>query len=85
VLTGNYNFTVNVTDTSGVINTTILTYSVVDNPLYALTFSSSVKQLASNTIRNLSYTIGITNNVGRRFIEHSTGIHEMSYTSSGDL
>ena len=29
-----------------------------------------------------SYYIGVTNNVGRRFIEHSTGIKENSYTFS---
>jgi len=27
-----------------------------------------------------SFYIGVTNNVGRRFIEHSTGLHEESYT-----
>ena len=27
-----------------------------------------------------SFYIGVTNNVGRRFIEHSTGIHEDAYT-----
>jgi len=27
-----------------------------------------------------SYYVGVTNNVGRRFIEHSTGIHENSFT-----
>ena len=29
-----------------------------------------------------SFYVGITNDVGRRFIEHSTGIHEDSYTNS---
>lgn len=29
-----------------------------------------------------SYYIGVTNDVGRRFIEHSEGIHENSYTFS---
>jgi putative endonuclease len=29
-----------------------------------------------------SFYVGVTNNVGRRFIEHSTGIHEDSYTNS---
>jgi putative endonuclease len=27
-----------------------------------------------------SYYVGVTNNVGRRFIEHQSGIHETSYT-----
>jgi len=27
-----------------------------------------------------SYYIGVTNDVGRRFIEHSRGLHETSYT-----
>jgi len=27
-----------------------------------------------------SFYVGVTNNVGRRFIEHTTGIHETSYT-----
>lgn len=27
-----------------------------------------------------SYYVGVTNNVGRRFIEHSSGLHENSYT-----
>ena len=27
-----------------------------------------------------SFYVGVTNNVGRRFIEHITGIHETSYT-----
>jgi putative endonuclease len=27
-----------------------------------------------------SYYVGVTNNVGRRFIEHSTGMHEESFT-----
>jgi putative endonuclease len=27
-----------------------------------------------------SFYVGVTNNVGRRFIEHHTGIHEESYT-----
>ena len=27
-----------------------------------------------------SFYIGVTNDVGRRFIEHSTGLHEDSYT-----
>lgn len=27
-----------------------------------------------------SFYVGVTNNVGRRFIEHSTGIHEEAYT-----
>jgi putative endonuclease len=27
-----------------------------------------------------SFYIGVTNNVGRRFIEHSAGIHEEAYT-----
>ena len=27
-----------------------------------------------------SYYIGITNDVGRRFIEHSSGLHETAYT-----
>ncbi len=27
-----------------------------------------------------SYYVGVTNNVGRRFIEHSCGLHEGSYT-----
>jgi hypothetical protein len=62
-IAGNYNFTVNVTDTSELENTTIITYSVVDNPAYSLTFANySAKQQASNTIQNLSYVIGITNN-----------------------
>jgi putative endonuclease len=29
-----------------------------------------------------SFYIGVTNDVGRRFIEHSTGLHEDSYTFS---
>ena len=29
-----------------------------------------------------SFYIGVTNNVGRRFIEHTSGLHEDSYTSS---
>jgi len=29
-----------------------------------------------------SFYIGVTNNLGRRFIEHATGIHESSYTFS---
>jgi putative endonuclease len=29
-----------------------------------------------------SFYVGVTNNVGRRFIEHSTGLHEDSYTFS---
>jgi putative endonuclease len=28
-----------------------------------------------------SFYVGVTNDVGRRFIEHSTGIHEDSYTN----
>jgi putative endonuclease len=27
-----------------------------------------------------SFYVGVTNNVGRRFIEHSSGIHEEAYT-----
>ena len=27
-----------------------------------------------------SYYVGVTNNVGRRFIEHSSGMHEESFT-----
>lgn len=27
-----------------------------------------------------SYYVGVTNNVGRRFIEHLTGLHETAYT-----
>jgi putative endonuclease len=27
-----------------------------------------------------SFYVGVTNNVGRRFIEHSAGIHEEAYT-----
>jgi putative endonuclease len=29
-----------------------------------------------------SFYIGVTNNVGRRFIEHQSGVHESSYTFS---
>jgi putative endonuclease len=29
-----------------------------------------------------SFYVGVTNNVGRRFIEHITGLHEKSYTFS---
>lgn len=29
-----------------------------------------------------SFYVGVTNNVGRRFIEHNRGIHEKSYTFS---
>jgi putative endonuclease len=29
-----------------------------------------------------SFYVGVTNNVGRRFIEHMTGFHEDSYTFS---
>jgi len=29
-----------------------------------------------------SFYVGVTNNVGRRFIEHARGIHESSYTFS---
>ena len=32
--------------------------------------------------KNSSLYIGVTNNVGRRFIEHTSGLHEDSYTSS---
>ena len=28
-----------------------------------------------------SFYVGVTNNVGRRFIEHATGIHDNSYTN----
>ncbi len=27
-----------------------------------------------------SFYVGVTNNVGRRFIEHQSGVHETSYT-----
>ena len=29
-----------------------------------------------------SFYVGVTNDVGRRFIEHASGIHENSYTNS---
>jgi putative endonuclease len=29
-----------------------------------------------------SFYVGVTNDVGRRFIEHSTGIHEDAYTNT---
>jgi len=29
-----------------------------------------------------SFYVGVTNNVGRRFIEHQSGVHETSYTFS---
>jgi len=31
---------------------------------------------------DMSFYIGVTNNIGRRFIEHLTGLHEDSYTFS---
>jgi putative endonuclease len=36
-----------------------------------------ILECADNTLY-----VGVTNNVGRRFIEHFTGIHEESYTFS---
>ncbi len=60
--TGSYNITVNVTDTSSVYNSTNITYSVVDNPSYLLTFNNlSNMGLSTNLIQNLSYLINITN------------------------
>ena len=60
--TGSYNITVTVTYLNDAQNSTDITYSVVDNPVYQITFANlSSKTQSMNIIQNLSYIIRITN------------------------
>jgi hypothetical protein len=58
---GSYNINVSAIDSAGVQTSSNITYSVVDNPIYQIAFSSPLTSQSTNLIENLSYSVTITN------------------------
>jgi hypothetical protein len=86
--TGTYSITVTVTDTAAAQASTNITYSVVDNPIYQITFANlSNMTQTTNLIQNLSHVVRITNDGGLRKTYNLTVVdcNNISQTGVGIL